>query len=138
MSIKIEEMNGATAKILGDAAEAALIEVAERLGVNLTVNGGAFKPGEGTLSLRFTFGCKSDGGIPKSFLAHCGRYSLTPSDFGAEFVSRGHTYTISGVNPRRRKYPITAIRASDGKGYKFAAETVRSALGRNFVPVSAL
>lgn len=31
---------------------------------------------------------------------------------------------VAGIDPRRPKYPISATRIPDGKGYKFIAENV--------------
>ena len=43
---------------------------------------------------------------------------------GTQFTSMGHTYTITGLKPRSRKFPVMATRA-DGKGFKFPYNVVR-------------
>lgn len=35
----------------------------------------------------------------------------------------GRTHTVTGINPRSRKYPVTTL-GDDGKPYKFAAATI--------------
>lgn len=44
-------------------------------------------------------------------------------ELGSEFVDRGETFTITGLNPRSTKYPVLATRA-DGKRFKFPVITV--------------
>ena len=52
---------------------------------------------------------------------------MLDANFGAghTFVARGETYTVTGFDLRRRKYPVTAIKDSNGKLYKFAVEAVK-------------
>ena len=44
-------------------------------------------------------------------------------ELGSEFVDRGETFTITGLNPRSTKYPVLVTRA-DGKRFKFPVITV--------------
>lgn len=55
-------------------------------------------------------------------------YGLQPEDFGREFSSRGERFRITGIDPRRPRYPVSAVRIPDGKGYKFTAENVAALL----------
>ena len=55
-------------------------------------------------------------------------YGLEPEDLGRSFRSNGDRYTIAGLKPRSRKYPILAKRG-DGKIYKFGAQNVKVMLG---------
>ena len=60
----------------------------------------------------------------------CHLYGLRPDHYGAEFAApSGNKYRISGINPRRRKYPISATEVTSGKGYKFTEAIVRRGLG---------
>ncbi|MGX9574339.1 hypothetical protein [Mesorhizobium sp. f-mel] len=56
------------------------------------------------------------------FLAE--RYGLAASDFGREFNTGGERLRITGIDPRRPKYPISAERIPDRRGFKFTAENV--------------
>jgi hypothetical protein len=49
---------------------------------------------------------------------------LSPDDFGREFSTGRERFRVAGIDPRRPKYPISATRIPDGKGYKFTAENV--------------
>lgn len=51
-------------------------------------------------------------------------YGLSPTDFGREFRANGETFQITGLNPRRPKYPIDAERLPDRSQFKFTAENV--------------
>ena len=59
---------------------------------------------------------------------HYRRYGLPPDCLGDEFKRAGVTYRITGANPKCRRYPITAERISDGKGFKFPAEDVQNGM----------
>lgn len=58
------------------------------------------------------------------FEALAEEYGLSPDDFGREFSTGRERFRIAGIDPRRPKYPISAIRIPDGKGYKFTPENV--------------
>jgi len=52
------------------------------------------------------------------------RYGLAPSDFGREFTTGGERFRITGIDPKRPRYPISAERVPDRRGFKFTAENV--------------
>ena len=52
------------------------------------------------------------------------RYGLAPSDFGREFITGGERFRITGIDPKRPKYPVSAERLPDRRGFKFTAENV--------------
>jgi len=58
------------------------------------------------------------------FEALAEEYGLSPDDFGREFSTGRERFRVAGIDPRRPKYPISATRVPDGKGYKFTAENV--------------
>ncbi len=51
-------------------------------------------------------------------------FGLEPSDYGRTFKSRDETFRIVAINPNRPKYPISAERVADGRGFKFPADNV--------------
>jgi hypothetical protein len=51
-------------------------------------------------------------------------YGLSSDDFGREFNTGRERFKITGIDPKRPKYPISVERLPDRKGYKFAAEHV--------------
>jgi hypothetical protein len=58
------------------------------------------------------------------FAALAEEFGLSPDDFGREFSTGREKFRVAGIDPRRPKYPISATRIPDGKGYKFTAENV--------------
>jgi hypothetical protein len=62
------------------------------------------------------------------------RYGLTPSDFGREFTAGGERFRVTGIDPRRPKYPISAERIPDRRGFKFTAENVAMLLKARTTP----
>jgi hypothetical protein len=63
-------------------------------------------------------------------------YGLRPEDFGREFSSRGERFRITGIDPRRPRYPVSAVRIPDGKVYKFTAEDVAALLQLSMKDIS--
>ena len=64
--------------------------------------------------------------IAIDFKNGCGKYGFVPEDLGKRFTgSNGDVYTIIGLKPRNRKYPI--IGTNDiGKEFKFSSFHVKS------------
>jgi len=108
---------------------AACRQVAETHG--LAVEGGDLSD----IDLRHGFNIGFRVGIPTTdgslfsqekvlFEALAGSFGLEPSDYGRSFRTGGETYRITAINPNRPKYPISAERVADGRGYKFSGEDV--------------
>ena len=51
-------------------------------------------------------------------------FGLSPADFGRQFSTGREQFRITGIDPRRPKYPVSAERIPDGQGFKFTAEQV--------------
>ena len=58
------------------------------------------------------------------FVALAEAFGLSPGDFGREFSTGRETFRITGIDPRRPKYPISAERVPDRQGFKFTVERV--------------
>jgi hypothetical protein len=107
----------------------ACLKVAETHG--LTVEGGELSD----IDLRHGFDISFRVGIPmpdgaiyslekEMFKVFAPQFGLDPSDYGRTFRMRGDLYKIVSINPNRPKYPISAERVSDGRGFKMPAENV--------------
>jgi len=70
------------------------------------------------------------------FEALADEYGLSPDDFGREFSTGQEWFRVAGINPRRPKYPISATRLVDGKGFRFTAENVAMLLKASMKDVS--
>lgn len=108
---------------------AACRKVAETHG--LTVEGG----GVSDIDLRHGFDIQFRVGIPMQdgslfspdkamFEVLAPHFGLEPSDYGRTFRTDGAAFRITAINPNRPKYPISAERVADGRGFKFSAENV--------------
>tara|TARA_R110000824_G_scaffold260899_1_gene449507 strand:- start:433 stop:843 length:411 start_codon:yes stop_codon:yes gene_type:complete len=121
----ITKMNRANVNLIADEAGEALKAVAEKYGLILKPGRGAFDPSAGTFTPKFTFICETEDGVPADFARLAPRYDLTVEDYGREFTTYAGTYRLTGINPRRRKYPISGTCVRSGKGYKFPLKAVK-------------
>ena len=51
-------------------------------------------------------------------------FGLSPTDFGRQFSTGREQFRITGIDPHRPKYPISAERIPDGQGFKFTVDQV--------------
>ena len=58
------------------------------------------------------------------FEAFAEAFGLSADDYGRQFSTGRETFRVTGIDPRRPKYPISAERIPDGQGFKFTAEQV--------------
>tara|TARA_B100001778_G_C18488227_1_gene583780 strand:- start:582 stop:995 length:414 start_codon:yes stop_codon:yes gene_type:complete len=97
---------------------------------NASYSGGTIFP----ITFKFEVSATNEDGTietqeARDFRANAILYGLSPDDLGKEFTSyTGEKFIITGLNRRRRKYPISATK--DGKSYKFPAEQVKQHLQR--------
>jgi hypothetical protein len=123
-------------KALKADAEHALASVATKYGVHISYKGGSFALDGGNATVKFEIVAPDavTGKVvsmdAQGFAKNAVKYGLHPDDLGKEFTSRGHTYMITGLKTSRPKFPISASRVTDGKGFKFPADLVLRALGR--------
>ena len=121
-------------RVVEENLDGALDDIQEGLQVKL----GNARYERGTIypiTFKFEVSATNDEGIVEtpeasSFKRNAVRYGLSPDDLGKTFKTwRGEEYTITGLNTRRRKYPISAV-DKNGKSWKFPAEQVKDALSR--------
>ena len=51
-------------------------------------------------------------------------FGLSPADYGRQFNTARERFKITGIDPRRPKYPVSAERIPDGQGFKFTSDQV--------------
>jgi hypothetical protein len=61
---------------------------------------------------------------------HAEAFRMRKEWLGELFTVRGTDYLIAGLNPRRPKYPVDAVRVKDGKKFKFTAQAISVAMLR--------
>ena len=63
-------------------------------------------------------------------------FGLSPNDFGRQFSAGRESFRITGIDPRRPKYPVSAERIPDGQGFKFTIEQVATQLQKGMKDVT--
>ena len=124
---KITSIDRATCANISKRIAAALAPLAEEFGLSITPGRGSFTAT--TFSLRLEVATKSTDGQVQSretqaFAQHAHLFGLNPADLGRKFIASGREFVVSGLNTRARSKPVIATSTSDGRQYKFAAETV--------------
>tara|TARA_R110000824_G_C14928461_1_gene648479 strand:- start:131 stop:538 length:408 start_codon:yes stop_codon:yes gene_type:complete len=121
----ITKLDRTSVNLIADEAGEALKAVAEKYNLILKPGRGTYDPSAGTFTPKFTFVCETEDGVPADFARHAKSYGLTVEDYGREFTTYAGTYRLTGINPRRRKYPISGTCVRTGKGYKFPRAAVK-------------
>lgn len=104
----ITEFNRQNLKTLRADIDEALAAVAEKHGIKLNAGNISFEP----LSCKITCTAEvretSDGMSPeqKRFEEYAPMFGLSADDYGKWVVFSGDRWKISGIEPKRRKYPI--------------------------------
>lgn len=126
-------MTKAILKALANEIEDALQDIAKKHNVQIRRGNGTYGETNATLKLEIS-DISEDGAVldkeAETFLKMATHYGFVEDDLNKVFTSNGSKYSISGLNPRRSKYPVSAIRLSDGGKYKFTAMYVKLALAR--------
>lgn len=52
-------------------------------------------------------------------------FNLSPTILDKTFISLGETFVVTGLSPRKSKFPVLATRIRDKKSFKFPADTIR-------------
>lgn len=131
----MERFSQQTCPVLRADINEALKSVCQKHG--LSVQMGAIRFTDMSCNAKLTFNIRADessldGKLDEAFNRsafgiQAPRFNLKPEDFGRDFFVQGKKYTLSSINPRRPKFPITAKRA-DGRLFKFPAHVVMEAL----------
>jgi len=119
--MKIRKLDRSTVKDLRPKVQEAL-KALEALGLNVQVGNASFSSTSVTFKVELAI--VSEGGAIQSKAAETFKrlaylYGLRPDDLGKTYGP----YTVVGLNPRAKKYPIVA-RRKDGKDYKIPAEMI--------------
>lgn len=116
---KLTRMDRATAKMVGDKAEAALAKALKTLGLEVVRGNSRFDDGSVTMKFECT--------LPKARKASKKQDSLvigfSKNILGEQFVNRGTMFTVIDIKTNRPKYPIVG-QNQRGTKYKFPAESV--------------
>ena len=122
---KVTSFNRQNIRQINSELEAALKQVAEKYGLEVKLGNTRFTGDNFTTKVQVA--TVGEGGITMSKEAtDFNRYKTILGinmDLGQEFQRSGKTFTIVGLKPRSKKYPILA-KCSDGKTYKLPVDLV--------------
>ena len=60
----------------------------------------------------------------RRFEALAEAFGLSPADYGRQFSMGRELFKITGIDPRRPEYPVSAERIQDGQGFEFTSDQV--------------
>lgn len=122
---KVTTFNRQNIRQINAEMEAALKAIANKYGVEVSMGSTRFTGANFTTKVQVA--TVAEGGITMSKEAtDFNRYKTILGinmELGNEFERSGKTYTIVGLKPRSKKYPILA-KCSDGKTYKLPVSLV--------------
>lgn len=121
-------MNRTEARTLMEEVLGLLNSHFEDRGIKVTKGNGKYD--DTSLTVPITFNEPNEEGVvqtqeEKDYELLAGSFGLYGVPLGTTFIFKGDTYTISGLKPRSRKYPVLAKQVANGKTYKFPADHVR-------------
>lgn len=125
----ITHIDRAAAKKISVATQKALEDVAEELGLTVTVNGGRFDPNVGTYVPKVEFAL--DGAEEKEFARNSLSFRwLSAADYGAVIEVGGEQLELTAIRTRAPRFPFIGKVVGGTKQYKLPEHAVRAALGR--------
>ena len=124
-----------TRKVLQDIRpeiDDALTIIGEKYGIEMKVGNGVYGGLDGSFKLLLkTTGENGETADSRNFKLYGHRYGMDTEWLGQSFKhGSGISYTIAGLNPKRRKYAIVVVRDSDQKQLLMSSHGVQSAMKR--------
>jgi hypothetical protein len=131
--MKITKFDRTNLRLIADYLKTALASVEEKYGITFTYKGARFTASNATFKIEgITIG--TDGvAVSKErqdFLQYHSLFNLPKEVLDQEVDFAGDVFVVTGLNTRSQKYPVTAKRVSDGKGFKLGADGVRNSWER--------
>ena len=124
--MKIQNITRADARRLHEEVAEAAANIAAQYGLRLLPGNARYS--DTSLSIPVKFETTGEGGIPAGFALDARWLGLPEDCWGQQFRgANGTVYTITGINLRRRKYPVSG-RGPKGGSYKFTADAVKRGL----------
>lgn len=137
--MKITKFDRTNLRLISADLQTALASVEEKYGIKFAYKGARFSPELATFKLEGAT-VSTDGVVVsrerQDFLTYHTLFNLPKEVLDQAIDMGGESYTVTGLNTRSQKYPVTAKRVSDGKGFKLGADSVRNSWARKN-PVTA-
>jgi len=132
MKTEITNLNKPTVKYIRERLRTAVKPLAEEFGVTIDLGSCTFSTSNCRFQLKLALLDSKGKPITEevdSFRNNAKLFGFDPDDLGKKFTLQGQSYTICGLKPKSRKYPVIA-RSDNGKNYKFPCWVVLEALGK--------
>lgn len=133
MEAMIKNLDRSMVKYLAERLKESVTPLADEFGIVIDVGNCSFNAKNCRFQLKLAV--RDSNGNPlteesESFKRFAEQFGFEAADLGRKFVHQGHPYTISGLRPKSRKYPVIAI-SRYGQEYTFSCKTVLQALGKD-------
>ena len=116
-------------KDLRPEIEDALSGLSEKYGIKMQIGNGAYSGLSGHFKLLLTT-VGENGETPerRDFVRLASDYGMNKDWFGKPFTANRESYTIAGILPKKRKFPILVVRNRDGSKRLMPETGVRQAM----------
>jgi hypothetical protein len=106
--------------------ESALAGIGEKHGITLNLGNASFTDYDFTFKLKGAVTNTGDGrpAAAAEWDLYRSRFGLQAVEFGTSFTTRSGDYTVVGIAPKSRKYPVIGASTIDGRKRKFVPEAV--------------
>ena len=137
---KMKTMNRAACRTIQEEMMKALKPVADKFGLTVEYDGARFSSTQVTAKVKWAVVTETVGtdgaskAVPANFAADAVTLGLKPEHYGATFKSGRTEYRITGIKMSRYKYPVSAERVKDGRGFKFPVAMVLGGLPNASAP----
>ena len=110
----------------------ALTIIGARFGIDIKLGNGVYGGLDGSFKLLLkTTGENGETAESRNFKLYGHRWGMDTEWLGQSFThGNGISYTIAGLNPKRRKYSIVVVRDSDQKQLLMSSHGVQQAMKR--------
>lgn len=123
----ITKFNRLSLKKINNRIESALAVVAKEFGIEIKVGGCSCTDDSATTKVELRVLDKDGNAFDEdaaNFKVFAEEFGLKPKDLGKTFITNFTEYTITGLKPRNRKYPILVVNKK-GKCYKFPSRLIQ-------------
>ena len=129
----MEEFTKASFKHVREVIDKALADAGTELGITLKIGSISYDANKFTSKLTGLTGTNSNDHAKAEWDKNCVMFGFKPEHFGVSHKPQfsQDTYTIVGIAPRSRKYPILATISSKAGTFKLPASRFRDLEGVN-------
>lgn len=131
----ITKFDNISLKKINDRMQSALTVVAKEFGIDIKVGNSKYDNDSAITKVELQVLDKDGNAFDENaanFKVFAKDYGLSPDDLGKTFVANFAEYTITGLKPRNKKYPILAV-GKNGKCYKFPSKLIQKIFNEQVV-----